>query len=348
MTPTEIIQAVRALASGKDPDLNITDILLKHKCPFLASKLKSTINGQSINPNQALNNIAIKERYKACKPIFDTLEIPYAVIKGAVLSNSAYNDPYMRFSSDIDFLINRSDADHFKKLLTSLGFVQGRIVNNSIVPFSRREILFQASFSHQTAPFIKQTGNILCPFVKIDVNMDVMWGESEKKADMDFVLSHVEKISLLDNAFYKLTSEMELISLCLHHYKDMNSLYLLSDGRLKLGLFCDIYLYLINCHPDPQKLLDICKQLDVGRYIYVCIYHTLLIFDDPTLKEYLNILDSEKDTSLFDAFGLNDDERKSWNLSLFERLFHPDLPRYVDSLLSDEEKEKIRLNQINM
>ena len=348
MNTNEIIESVRALTHNQKFDQQIGDILLNHRCTFLASKLKNASREQDMKLNQTLNSIAIKERYKACKPIFDTIDIPYAVIKGAVLSNSAYKDPFLRFSGDIDFLISRRDTDSFKKTLTSLGFIQGRCVNNSIVPFSRREILFQSSFTHQTAPFIKPTGNRLCPFVNIDVNMDVIWGESEEKTDMDFVLSHTEKISLLDNIFYKLAPEMEFVSLCLHHYKDMNSLYLLSNGSLKLNLFCDIYFYLLTCHPDPQKLLDICQRLNAGRYIYVCIYHTFLVFDDPTLTEYINILDSEKDTSLFDTLGLNDKERKFWNLSLYDRLFHPNLPKYVSSLLSTEEKEKIRLNQMNM
>ncbi len=348
MASNEIIESVRALARDEIPDLNILDILLHHRCAFLASKLKNTSRKQNMALNQALNNIAIKERYKACKPVFDAIDIPYAIIKGAVLSNSAYKDPFARFSGDIDVLVNRKHIDLFKKLLTSHGFIQGRIVNNSIVPFSRREILFQTSLTHQTAPFIKPTGNKLCPFVNIDVNIDIMWGEYEEKTDMDFVLTHTEKISLLDNVFYKLTSEMEFVSLCLHHYKDMNSMYLLSHGSLKLNLFCDIYFYLSNCHPDPQKLLNICRHLNVGRYIYVCIYHSFLIFDDPTLTEYLKILDFEKDTLLFDTLGLNDKERKSWNLSLFDRVFHPDLPQYVNGLLGPEEKEKIRLNHINM
>ena len=348
MNSPEIIKYVRMLIRGEKPDEQIGDLLLDHRCTFLASKLKNVEYEQEMKLNQTLNSIAIKERYKACKPIFDTIDVPYAIIKGAVLSNSAYKNPFIRFSGDVDFLVNRKDVDSLKKLLISNGFIQGRIINNSIVPFSRREILFQASQTHQTAPFIKQTGNRLCPFVNIDVNMDVMWGECEEKADMDFVLSHTEKISLLNSSFYKLTSEMEFVSLCLHHYKDMNSLYLLSNGSLKLNLFCDIYFYLLNCHPDPQTLLDICRRLNVGRYIYVCIYHTFLIFDDPTLTEYLNILDTEKDASLYDTLGLNNKERKDWNLSLFDRLFHPDLPQYVNSLLSVEEKEKIRLNQINM
>lgn len=348
MITSEKIKSIRALANGENTNQNISEILLRHNCFFLASKIKNTSCQQDIKLHQTLNNIAIKERYKACKPIFDTIKMPYAVIKGAVLSNSVYKDPFMRFSGDIDFLVNRKDVDSFKKLLISHGFIQGRIINNSIVPFSRREILFQTSFTHQTAPFIKPTGHKLCPFVNIDVNVDIMWGECDEKSDMDFVLSHIEKISLLDNVLCKLTSEMEFVSLCLHHYKDMNSLYLLANGSFKLNLFCDIYFYIFNCRPDPQKLLDICCRLNVGRYIYVCIYHAFLIFDDPMLMKYLSILDSEKDISLFDTLGLNDKERKDWNLSLFDRLFHPNLPQYVNSLLSTEEMKKIQLNQINM
>ena len=343
MTSNEIIESVRAIVNGGTPEHDISDILWQHRCFFLLSKLPSNPYKQRLELEGALNRIAIKERYKAGAPLFEKIDFPYAVIKGAVLSESAYCDPFARSSGDIDILIRRQDADKIKSLLLSLGFIQGRVTDNGIVPFTRREILFQTAMSHQTAPYIKQTDNRLCPYVNLDVNMDVMWGESDERVDAGKILACNEDSSLFGITFRKLTDEAGFISLCLHHYKDMNSLYLLSGGSLKLSLFCDIYYYLKNVHPNVQELAALCKEMNVGKYVYVCIEYTKQIFDGE-FDEYLDCLESTKDASLLNSFGLNDKERKAWNLTLPERLFLLDLPRYVFDTLNESEKAKVEAN----
>ena len=344
MTSNEIIESVRAIVNGGTPQHDISDILWQHRCFFLLSKLPSNPYKQRLELEGALNRIAIKERYKGCAPLFEKIDFPYAVIKGAVLSKSAYDDPFTRSSGDIDILIRRHDADEMKALLLSLGFIQGRVTDSGIVPFTRREILFQTAMSHQTAPYIKQTDNRLCPYVNLDVNMDVMWGESDERVDVGKILEHTENSSLFGFPFRKLSVEAEFVSLCLHHYKDMNSLYLLSGGSLKLSLFCDIYYYLKNVRPNAHVLAALCQELNVGKYIYVCIEHTKQIFCGE-FAEYLDCLESMKDASLLNSFGLNNKERKPWDLTLPERLFLPDLPRYVFDTLNESEKAKVEANR---
>lgn len=349
MTNAKLIEKIRALASGQKPAEDLSELLYRHRCFYWLSKAVHAQQAQDfVLEEKALNRIAVKERYKTCQPLFESLSIPYAVIKGAVLSNVTYGDPFLRSSGDIDLLIRRKDADTVKDILHSLGFVQGRITDKGVLPFTRRELIFQATASHQTAPYIKQTENPLCPYVNVDVNTDLLWGEHEEKADMDSVLSYTEQTSLFDISLQKLTAEIEWISLCLHHYKDMNSLYLLTTGSLRLGLFCDLYYYLRNVRPSPKVIQSLCHELNVGRYVYVCLRHTQEIFDDPLLIPYLDALDCEKDLSLLNTFGLTEQERKAWNLTLLERLFHPDLPHYVESRLSRAEHEKIKINRAYM
>ena len=345
MNYDDIINAVRDIVHERTPDTDISDILYQHKCFYLLSKLPTFASSPAFNTEKTLNRIAIKERYKTCEPLFARLDIPYAVIKGAVLSDLIYKDPAIRFSGDIDLLINRRDADRVKEILTSFEFVQGRVTGSGIVPFTRKEILFQTTMSHQTAPYVKQTNNRLCPYINVDINTDIIWGESNVKTDIDSVLMYTQTVNLLGFDFRKLTPAMEFISLCLHHYKDMNSLYLLSSGSLKLGLFCDIYYYLRNVSLSLEELCELCGTLNVGKYIYACLYDTYKIFNDQFLVKYINALDSQKDLSLLDTFGLSQSERKPWGLSLSERLFHPRLQQYIDTLLSNSEKEKIILNR---
>ena len=344
MRVEQIVEGVRACARGEKADSEIIGILKTHKCYSL---LKPT-NSSTDMLERAVNISAVRERYRACEFFFKNAEFPYAVVKGAVLSEAVCNDPFRRVSGDVDILINRRDADEAKRLLKESGFIQGRVTDGGIVPFSRKEILFYASASHQTAPYIKKTQNLLCPYVNVDVNMDILWGESEERADMGAVLSERKKCTLLGVDFYKLTPEMEFVALCLHHYKDMNSIYLLSLGGLSLGCLCDIYFYIRNVMPSAQRISELTARLNVGRYVYVCLKHTMEIFSDPILSPYIESLEHERNDILLNSFGLNDAERKQWDIPLAERIFHLDLPGYMRKFLTDVDLEKIQTNRNNM
>ena len=349
MRHEEVLSSIRALAKGEAPASDIAAFLYAHNCTYLLSRIPAPhAYTDTLRAETALNAICVRERYTQCRCIFEALEtssIPYAVIKGAVLSQEAYGDSYCRKSCDIDLLINRRDIDYVKQILFNNGFVQGRVTDEGIVPFIRQEVLFQTTMSHQTAPFIKKADNPLCPYVNMDVNMDILWGESEIKADMDFVLSGTEQAAISGVSIRKLPREMEFASLCLHHYKDMNSIYLLSHSSLKLSLFCDIYFYVSRRRPDAAKLKAVCDRLEILEYVYYCLYYTQQIFGTPLLNSYLDILWTDRFGEKGNTFGLAMDEKKEWELSFYERLFSTDVGAYLEDHLSDKELEKIRTNE---
>lgn len=340
------------LANGEQPDIDIYDILYSHNCSYLISKISSNDKyTNKLKIENVLNKVCIAERYKLCAELFNKFEecnIPYAVIKGAVLSSAAYKDPFIRHSGDIDLIVNRKNIDQIKKTMLDFGFIQGRVTENGIEPFSRRELLFQTSMSHQTAPFVKETNNKLCPYVNVDINLDILWGESEQNLDMDFVLEKTQHTTINDVAFKKLRPEMELISLCLHHYKDMNSIYLLYERGIKLSHFCDIYFYIKNCNIKPEILYDYCCKLNVSKYVYYCLFYTNLIFEDSDLEKIMTLLHSSRADYLIDKFGLNEKERQTWNINFYERLFDNNICDYLKNSLSEELLNKIKTNQMFM
>lgn len=341
----DIINSVRSLAKGVKPEMDISSLLYEHKCFYLLSK---THTAHEYKAEMMMNQICISERYKVCRSIFEAFEsneIPYAVIKGAVLSKSVYGDVNLRKSGDLDLLISRKNMDVVKKIMLDNGFVQGRVTDSGIEPFSRRELVFQSAASHQAAPFIKKGTNPLCPYVNVDINMDIFWGESGRKADMDFLLSYTENEEICGNRIQKLTAEMEFISLCLHHYKDMNSIYLLSQGSLKLFLFCDIYFFIKNNELDLNRLKTLCEKIAVSEYVYYCVFYANEIFQDDLLSGYLTALDTEKARKALNTFGLAEDEIKTWNIGFPERLFMDFPNEAFNVLLTEKDWAKISLNQ---
>ena len=343
-----VIRSVRTLVNGERPQADIAKLLYEHNCFYLLSKIGGQNEyAQKLAIEIQLNQVCVRERYAVCKPVLETLErqgIPYAVIKGAVLSKAAYGDAYIRKSGDIDLLVRRADIDAVTQTMRQNGFIQGRVTDGGIVPFTRSELVFQTSLSHQAAPFIKQGNNPLCPYINVDVNVDILWGESNRRADMDFVLSHTESAEVCGVTVQKLTPAMEFAALCLHHYKDMNSIYLLADEGMKLGSLCDIYFYIKNTRPDSGELKVVCDRLDVAEYIYYCIYYANEIFADDELRKYLAALGNEKTEDILNTFGLDAQEKKPWQGSLQERLFRDDFRECFMGLLDAKDINKIQTN----
>lgn len=351
MSNEVLINAIKSISNGIQPDVDVVkfaDFLNAQNCKYFLSCL-TTSNKYTDEIVRRIkdNKYCVEERYKVSRGFFEFMNnenIPYAVVKGAVLSGIIYKDPFFRCSGDIDIILNTKFIPNVKQFLCNNGFVQGRIVGEKIIPFSRNELIFYTTSTHQIAPFVKKTDNVNCPFVEIDINFDIMWGENNKKTDMDFVLNNTDFIEICGVKVQKLISEMEFISLCLHHYKDMNSIYLISKGRMNLNLLCDILLYVRNTELDTYRLYSYCQKLNVIEYVYYCLFYTNLIFDDPKVSKYCTILKTENGDKILDSFGLNDNERKEWDLDFMDRMFSPESKQHFIKLLSLEQLKKIEVN----
>lgn len=182
--PGRIFRAIRDADAGIEPDTDIAEFLYWNNCRRLLSNIDVPSELEKrIRTDDIVNRIAVGERFASCREVFRRFEesdIPFAVIKGAVLSQAAYGDPFTRRSGDIDILIGKDDAPRVKEILLGCGFVQGKVEDGALREFTRREIIFQSAMTHQLPPFTKKTLNPFCPFVQIDVNTDIFWGESER------------------------------------------------------------------------------------------------------------------------------------------------------------------------
>lgn len=339
-----ILEEIRALmeSPGVCTD-SVFNLLYKHKCLYMLSRVTN-------NPERCVGcftaNQMIQEfRYNCCKKIFDNLyNVPYAVIKGAVLSNSIYGKPFYRISGDIDILASRENAKIIAEILIENGFKQGRVVDEEIKPSSRKDIIYQQLYTHQMASFQKATRFLLSPFVTVDVNFDVTWGEERNKINVNDFLAHTESTAVYNVNVKKLSPIYEFISMCMHHYKDMNSIYLLYRNGFRLYEFFDIYYYLINRSIDPLSLKEVGIQFGIAQYVYYCIYYTYKLFPDNRLKVYLNTLFSSKGNELLNCFGLTEEERHVWKIPFLDRVFSNDFKEQFLKHLTNKDLRKIEVN----
>lgn len=348
MNYSDTIEEIRKLAQGEDIcDDALCQLLLDSGCYYLLSKSKRYSSKCMIRI--AMNFIVVSQRYKSCNNVFEKLsDIPYAHIKGAALSERIYGNPAYRMSGDIDLLVAPEYSENVKSVLLENGFVQGKLSDDRIVPYTRRELIYQKSFSHQLAQFIKATGSNICPFVSIDVNLDIVWGEGDFSVDMsDFAgdISHTESRKIHEAEIRRLKPVYEFISLCMHHYKDMNSIYLIADRGLSLSEYCDIYFYLVNVAPDVDELAETSARYGVSDYIYYCVYYANEIFRDERLVRYFQKLESESAKKLINCYGLNGSERKVWDVPFYERLLDNGFKKRFFDSLNAEDKRKVQINR---
>ncbi len=355
MNYIDIVNNIRELEKGFKLNLDENDVnkLLSifddHGCYYLSKMLK----GKRSDSMDAENYIY--KYYEFSVDLFKKLSkynISYAVLKGVPLSLAAYNDVSLRKSTDIDILVSQSDVKQVKSILNELGFKQGEVIDGKFVPISRKQELFYIANSHQIAPFFLETKEKKMPFIEVDINKQVMWGESSVKLDVNEFLANTKSCKLSNElVFCTLDPVHFFISLCLHHYKDMNSYYLLFvKNRISLRMFCDIYYYLKNNYNicDLDSLLYYSEKYNVKEYIYFCLYYCDKIFDDDLIKNYLGRFKTSKGTELIECYGLNEKEQKKWSISFLERIFNKNLSEYLTRNLSEKNMQKINYNIENL
>ena len=236
----KLLDMLRKAAVGKPYTKELVRFLKNHNCcGFVDHPVE-----EFTSIERFAQKIIIKQRFQIGSEFFSEMngrQIPYAVVKGAVLSKRIYGTTTARISGDVDIVIPQQFSDIIKLILKQCGFQQGLINGNSIIPHTRRTIIYQATQTHQLAPFVHKTACSLCPFVEYDINTSLFWGESNNSIDMNDFLSDCENM-VIDNVHIQtLPKEKEFISLCLHHYKDWNSLYIISQRGIPISHFFDIY-----------------------------------------------------------------------------------------------------------
>jgi len=343
----ELLADLRAAAAGAPYTEALREALVRRGCPGFPGRPAEMTDALTRTARQ----ITVNTRYRAGREVFAFLareRIPYAVVKGAVLSRRIYESETARFSGDVDLLLPRKYADMVKECFRENGFQQGRVVRDEIVPYTRPEMIFQATQSHQLAAFVAPTGNAVCPFVNYDVNVELFWGESGQHTDMEAFLADTVSMIAGGVPVQTLPPEHEFAALCLHHYKDWNSVYLVADRGMPLSHFFDLYGYLLTVRPDPAKLRAVCDSIGAGKYVYFCLRLTENLFCQSVTAAHLSALRTPEGEAMTDAYGLNEADRRPWDMPLAERLFDPAFFERFSARLTARDREIIRLNRAMM
>lgn len=290
-----------------------------------------------------LYRIGRKLLYKELEPLFESLSsIRYAVIKGEALSQQIYGVPDRRRSSDIDILIDKKNVKFLEKQLCKLGFTQKLPEDNAEIRHNR--VLCMA-YSHQIPSFHKDKFGF---HLNVDVNYDIFWGEYEgKRCSIDEFLSDTVYMEIYGVTVKTLPIEKAFVQLILHHYKEMNSIYHLSQNNaICTEKFRDIYDMLTN-HANfltNEVVKELSEQYSIGKFMYYMLYFTEKAFGAIRLHQYVRELRVYEDLDLLESYGLCANERKEWTISFDERFENDSIREYIVKKFKIEEIQKIELN----
>lgn len=279
-----------------------------------------------------------KQYYSLFKKILDSgcENLNYSVVKGDALSKLAYGRVNQRFYNDVDVIVSRANLKELNYILFKCGYVQRE--------HSREENILFLSASHQTLPYTCKHN-----YLTIDINFDIFWGEYEgKRIDIEEFLSDTIEMEIYGVKVKTLPPLKAMIQLILHHYKDMNSLFLLATRKsIKYDMFKDVY-YLLKNNLDAislDKLYAMSVEYEIIPYVFYVLFYTGQVFDDDVLNQYIEAFRTPEGEALLNCYGLCEKERREWKCDFKTRLDSDNLYDLIKEDLTERDKEKIAINK---
>ena len=164
---------------------------------------------------------------------------------------------------------------------------------------------------------------------------------------MESFLSDTINVNIFNNLVKTLKPEKLFIQLCLHHYKELNSIFLLFDHNFyRNSSFLDVYLLIEKNFSlnDVENIYSYCQQLKITPYIYFVVYYTNRLFENEVLKVLVERLKCQEGIDLLEHFGL-DGERRKWCVDFKKRMSMESLDEYLAKSLTKNDLKKINTNE---
>ena len=325
--------ALLELAHQHNIGLLIGDIMQLDREHRLANQIAKQKNKKRYYENLVHFDPVAKE--------FEEFHIDYVITKGLYPAQIAYIDEGYRRSEDLDVVVKRKDYTKVKDILLRYGYSQCIYQSDmkTIKNFSRQQELFYLSYTQQSAPFLKKTGNDLVPIVNLDLNFNIFWKENDNW-NISKLLNFTQTFHYKGFKVKTFQDEYMLLHMCLHAYFDMNSIYVLYKSyAYRLKYFADIYGFINHLKISWGKFRSICIAYNVEKYVMYIIYYTALIFQDDSLLTVTGMQIPNED--FLNRFGLDHEGSFIWKESFMERLFCTDRNSLIDKYVNEDMKRKI-------
>lgn len=255
--------------------------------------------------NRKLQLLRNKILYLELSKLINNIDFDYVIIKGEPLSYYEYGEYGRRDSIDIDVLIDRSNISNMINILLQNGYTCKSV--------SRFEEVMLISHSHQYIPWKKKLSNGI--EIILDINFDIFWGEYKgEKVNINKFIQNYVKMDIYGVQIKTLPLASTFIQLILHHYKELNSIYIMSKtNTINYNILQDVRLLIINNMKElnAKKICSISKQYSIRNYAFFVLYYTYKLYKDEILQDYIKALETDEGRQLLNCFGLSKEERYS-------------------------------------
>lgn len=271
-----------------------------------------------------IRNEVLSAEYGHVLGLLNEAGVRYAVRKGAALGEHLYRDPGLRRTSDLDLLIDRTDARRVADVLTGLGYEQGRIApdGKSVQQLSKQAQGFWRLHVNNAMPFHRIPGRPDIPHYGVDMCFDLFQRGSGSVAPVGELLDRAMNAKICGVPAAMLSLPDQLIDTCAHLYKEATNLYYIEHERdLQLSKFLDVALLAgrVTAAGEWQTILARVQDYQAVRQVYYALHFTDQLFPgeiDPRVLAELR----PSDCSYLEEYGSGQDVFR-WPTPFFERLF---------------------------
>lgn len=307
---------------------------------FFQNGTEKCIYGKFINSIKHLYTVQkiraelqLRQTLEVCRELEDN-HIKYALLKGVVLSQYAYEDICSRDFKDNDILIHSNQVDAAIQILKEKGYIQGIInqKNGSVLPVSRRELVIRSMVSHEVIPLIKHMEET--PFFEhhtldLQFSIDIM---SNRRTDqvVEQMLNRSHQVNVNEHMVTTLQWEDFLLFILVHFYKEATcELDVMAYKDLLLYKVVDIYNFITS--PKIQMNWDIfllrVEQLNLFKEVYYSLYFTTSIYGEIVPRRIMDILEVSDKRYFDEVYYYNSKEVAiKWDSNIFDRMFDTNRP----------------------
>lgn len=264
--------------------------------------------------------------------------INFVALKGFYLAYRYYTKPYERLFSDIDILIDKSDANKVAELLYDLGYQNINSKDNNTV-LSRKEIIRECLLTHQLPDFVKELSPDL--FSKIDINYQFSWvGANNKNTNFSIIedIDFTETIVVNGVVIRGFKPEYLLLHLCSHFFDEamnfMFSNYIPGTQSYEIRLFrlYDVCKLLDTINFDVFRIKDLAEKVGVLERVSFVISLIKFLFPNSLENKWEFAV---RDIEEFNWFYNINNQKQIWGINMNDRLFNlKKKEEYLKSLLN--------------
>lgn len=284
---------------------------------------------------QVSRNTLMADWMKKVGEKLEEIGIPYAFLKGNVLSNADFMSSesrqfasavYLegeRVSNDIDILVSPKNVGKVESALRNMGFKQGyyNTETHQLRELSRREILERRMNRGETVPYHIFSDDFSLPHIEMDINFSLDYLPSGSGETVDKMLQGTALYALRKGGNVRSLDISDFfIHLLLHQYKEMRVFSMVMRGK-DLELYKLLDIFLMSKKINQKTLSAKIKEYGVEEAA-ACVLKTVKkVFSETQVSNELqNLIDciSEKTEYVIDPTDGN--TLYAWKDDVFKRL----------------------------